>query len=95
MADVDLSDAPKRCTHHQPPLAEAINRLTLEPADVGVKPHLERLAADLRFRTAHCPDAVTATAVRDSLQTVLGHMIDAVPFRRRHEVAFGYFEQRG
>ncbi|MFN3692490.1 MAG: hypothetical protein ACK4SL_00130 [Candidatus Paceibacteria bacterium] len=90
MADVDIFHAPKRCADNQPPLADAIRRIRVV-APITAQPHLKRLADELEFRTPHCPDAVTTTAVRNSLGTVLGSMIDAVPFRQRHEAAFDFF----
>ncbi len=90
MADVDMSDAPKRCASNQPQLADAIKAL-VPGAEPDVQPHLNRLAEALHTRTVYCPAAVTTAAVGAALEGFCRNMVDAGPFARRHEEAFTHF----
>jgi|JI6StandDraft_1071083.scaffolds.fasta_scaffold732314_1 hypothetical protein len=90
MADVDISDTPKRCARKQPQLADAIKALMPE-AEPDVQLHLNRLADALHTRTVYRPEAVTTVAVGAALEGFCRNMIDREPFARRHEEAFAHF----
>ncbi len=87
MADVDISDAPKRCASDQPLLDEAIKALVPE-ATPEVQIHLNRLADALGKRTVYRPEAVTTAAVGAALHGLCRNMVDCAQFARRHEEAF-------